>query len=408
MIKRLKKAFRKSEGWIYGKDRDRRMFRESVRTSRPFSFLYNGSFNDFSKLWVGPRRFGCDSEVKEIQVDVITSEEQTLHPPSECCSFSYSAIVTTEEARKDLDLYHNGSHPAINGPWPWDNLQQFRNVLAACIITKMTMCEIGQFLGAMCHRKDKPLDGLITVMVNDQYTYCEIGRTVLMCFGPRDEFNNPDYGGVDKGNEDLRPDPPTREYVVKVNINPSLSESRYCRRSPLSYEYEETMGPHMTCPTPESKIRLLKEDLVTQNGPLCIRDSSTRDNDSIDGGKVIADGLRLRRLPPTASHTGSITRSKTMIPHRVTGIEGSSKPIDMPKRASSLRNMSMKRNSEFCKNYPSLDPLDEERSAWDEDSDNENTVMKLTKSFSLRHSRRLSWVSGPAKRRHALSDSLLR
>lgn len=91
--------------------------------------------------------------------------------------------------------------------WPWnDDMHTFRDTLHGCIIASMTACEIGQFLEKMCYGRDKPLDRLVTTMVDDRYTYADIGRTVLDCFGPRNVQNMPLHRRINLGDVYLRPD----------------------------------------------------------------------------------------------------------------------------------------------------------------------------------------------------------
>ncbi|KAL2006982.1 hypothetical protein VTN00DRAFT_8420 [Thermoascus crustaceus] len=162
------------------------------------------------------------------------------------------------------------SHPTCPRPqslssndWPWDDdMHTFRDTLHGCIIASMSACEIGQFLEKMCYGRDKPLDGLVTTMADDRYTYMDIGRTVLDCFGPRDAQDMPLHRRINLGDVDLRPGTvqsstkkqgEQKEEEVVVVGGPSIQPQRR-QRSPRSYGYEE--------PNPKERVRFLKGEFL--------------------------------------------------------------------------------------------------------------------------------------------------
>lgn len=422
MIKNgLRKLLGRRDTWRLIKDRGRKLFRCLVKHKRPSrpppppfpapfspgplprgpppprpprpaslysvrdSWFENASpvFSPELRPWRTPN---WDIEAKETEIDLRTLDE-ILSFPSPVVSLASLApkLVATDEAKKDLDMYHSGTHPAINGPWPWANLQQFRDVLIACITTKMTMCEIGQFLEIMCYRKDKLLDSLVTVMVNDQDTYCAIGHTILMCFGPRDGHGNPYYGGIENGDENMRPAPPDRESALVADIDPPRQEPKH-----------------------NHETRYLKPWSISDQGI---------DNGGDQGGKVATDGLQLRRLPVVVPNTERITRSRSLIPRRVTGVEGMDKFLKSHRRAISSVDPDMRPisplpndndiapvNEAVPVNEPAPEYQYNERSAWSDDSDHEEKIVLKPRPWSFRHTRTLSWMSGSSMRRKALSD----
>ncbi|KAJ9297525.1 hypothetical protein DTO271G3_4300 [Paecilomyces variotii] len=420
MIKKgLRKLLGRIDTWRLIKDRGRKLFRCAVKHKRPSrpppppppprpfspgplprgpppprpprpdslysvrdSWFENASpvFSPELRPWRTPN---WDIEAKETEIDLRTLEE-ILSFPSPVVSLTSLTpkLEATDEAKKDLEMYHSGEHPAINGPWPWDNIQQFQDVLVACITTKMTMCEIGQFLETMCHGKDKLLDGLVTVMINDQDTYFEIGHTVLMCFGPRDRHGNPYYGGIENGDENMRPAPPNGASALMADIDPPHQEPKH-----------------------NHETRYLEPWTISDQGI---------DNGEDQGGKVVRDGLQLRRLPVVVPNTERITRSRSLIPRRTTGVEGMDKVLGTHRRAVSSVDPDMRPISPLPKDTD-IAPVNEaapeyqynERSAWSEDSDHEDEdeeIVLKPRPWSFRHTRTLSWISGSSMRRKALSD----
>ncbi|KAL2004103.1 hypothetical protein VTN02DRAFT_323 [Thermoascus thermophilus] len=124
----------------------------------------------------------------------------------------------------------------------------------------MTACEIGQFLKKMCYGRDMSLDRLVTTMVDDRYTYADIGRTVLDCFGPRDVQNMPLHRRIDLGDVDLRPDTGSvakeqedqqQEKVVVAGPFPQLQRRR---RSLRWYGCEE--------PNRKERVRFVKGEFL--------------------------------------------------------------------------------------------------------------------------------------------------
>ncbi|GAD95362.1 hypothetical protein PVAR5_4004 [Paecilomyces variotii No. 5] len=403
MREKLRKLLGDGGPWDRIKDGARRVFRcpvkpkpyrsppspppayRTLRPPRPRSLWSSDSiFEDASPVF-SPDLTGelsdLQSEAKDTEIDLRLLDEMLSFPePDGPLNPPLPELIATEEAKKELEAYHNGTHPAINGPFPWKDYQQFRDILTACITTGMTMCEIGKFLETTCHRKDKLLDGLVTVMVNAQDPYYAIGRNILSCFGPRDITNGPYYGDVDVGDEILKPAPP-KTGAIEMPYFDSPFELKY-RRETLFLRPWTFAHPAI---------------------------SDNVDNGVDGGGKVVADGLRLRRLPLQVPSTGTMTRSKSLNARQTMGVEEGTGSIDHPRRTLSLINPTIRPISQLTDNMtPANEPTAQyhynERSAWSDDSSDDEATTVIHRSWSFRHSRALSWMSGCSMRSKTNSD----
>ncbi|KAL1855969.1 hypothetical protein Plec18170_003836 [Paecilomyces lecythidis] len=386
----LRKLFGDGGTWRRMKYRARRLFRCPVeskpprpppspppripppRPPRPPSLwstdgFFEGASPVFSPELHPQRNSALNSEDKDTEIDYRALDEMLTFPPLDfTLDPVFPELVATEQAKKEIEAYHNGTHPALNGPWPWESLQQFSDILTACITTGMTKCEIGQFLEKMCYRRDKPLDGLVTVMVNEQDPYCDIGSYVLDCFGPRGLDNGPYYGDVEPGDEELKPAPPKTGAISMPYFDPPF----------------------------EPKYR--REYLWLR--PWRFENNQRIDNGVDGGGKVVADGWALKRLPIEFPAARKIDRSNSLN-HRV---GEPAWPLGHLRRAISLRNPAIRPISQLSNNITLANgPEYNERSAWSDDSSDDGATAVIPRSWSFRHNRSLSWVS---RRSKAFSD----
>lgn len=251
-----------------------------------------------------------------------TKSRSEPHLSQEIPTFLYGSGLHSGPASRSTRLRPQS---LSSNEWPWgEDRYIFCGTLHGCVIADMTACEIGQFLEKMCYCRDKPLDGLVTRLVDDRYTYADIGRTVLHCFGPRDEQNIPLYRTVKLGDVDLRPDKghsvakeqeEQRQPTEKVG-GPHTDQSQRCQRSPPSYEYGETHVPRIICPKPEEKVRFLKGGFL---------DSIRKAECNTDEGKLVAGKLQVKRLS-SIRETGKYYP----IPRKVVGIEGKATLVTIP------------------------------------------------------------------------------